>query len=278
MLQDIQPHQYDCAFLQRQVQPKDYVLPFDDAQVLLNYKNDFPFFLEYEAFIAAYGPCSAPLTYLFSIDETAFFLADGKHLAETGTFCKQDAALFRTMEPMWASFAGVTAAQLARWYNQHAFCGRCGSAMHPANGERMLACTACGQVEYPKISPAIIVGIINGEYILMSKYAGGGYRNYALIAGFMEIGETLEATLHREVMEEVGLRVKNIRYYGSQPWALSDSLLVGFFADLDGSDEIHLDERELSEAVWVHRRDVPRDESLMSLTRTMMEAFRAGKV
>ena len=278
MLQDIHPHRFDCAFHHRNAQNGDYVLPFDEEQVLLNCTKDTPAFLRYEEFCAVYNTPDTALIYLFSIDDSAFFLTDGKTLTGSDRYCKKDAGFFRTMEPAWISFAGITATQLARWYRQHAFCGHCGNSMQPAQGERMLACTLCGQVEYPKISPAIIVGIIHGDYILMSKYAGGGYRKYALIAGFMEIGETLEDTLRREVMEEVGLTVKNIRYYSSQPWALSDSLLVGFFADLDGSDEIHLDERELSEAVWMHRKDIPCDESTMSLTRTMMEAFRTGEI
>ena len=79
----------------------------------------------------------------------------------------------------------------------------------------------------------------------MSKYAGRNYKKYALLAGFAEIGETLEETVKREVMEEVGLKVKNIRYYKSQPWSFSDTLLMGFYCDLDGSDEITLDRKNL---------------------------------
>lgn len=108
----------------------------------------------------------------------------------------------------------------------------------------------------------------------MTKYAGREYKRYALIAGFTEIGETAEETVHREVMEEVGLKVKNIRYYKSQPWGFDSNLLMGFFCDLAEEGEIRLEEEELSLAEWVDYRDVPDDLEGLSLTREMMTYFR----
>ena len=104
-----------------------------------------------------------------------------------------------------------------------------------------MRCACCGNMVYPKIAPAVIVGVIYDNKILMTKYSDREYKKYALIAGFTEIGETAEETVRREVMEEVGLHVKNIRYYKSQPWALSGSLLAGFFCELDGDDTISRD-------------------------------------
>ena len=101
---------------------------------------------------------------------------------------------------------------------------------------------------FPKIAPAVIVGVTHGDKILMTKYAGREYKRYALIAGFTEIGETAEETVKREVMEEVGLTVKNIRYYKSQPWGFDSNLLLGYFCELAEEEEIHLDEEELSVA------------------------------
>jgi NAD+ diphosphatase len=101
-----------------------------------------------------------------------------------------------------------------------------------------MQCTECHNIVYPRISPAVIVAVMDGNRILMTKYAGRVFKKYALIAGYAEIGETLEETVRREVMEEVGLKVKNIRYYKSQPWAFDDSLLSGFFCELDGLKEI----------------------------------------
>ena len=110
----------------------------------------------------------------------------------------------------------------------------------------------------------------------MSKYAGREFTNYALIAGFAEIGEPIEDTVRREVMEEVGLKVKNLRFYKSQPWSFTDTLLFGFFCDLDGDDTICLDEEELSLAVWMERSQIPVDEYEISLTREMMTLFKNG--
>jgi NAD+ diphosphatase len=133
-------------------------------------------------------------------------------------------------------------------------------------------------MEYPKICPAVIVGVTHGDKILMTKYADrANSKNYALIAGFAEIGESIEETVKREVMEEVGLKVKNLRYYTSQPWSFSETLLLGFWCELEGSDEIHLDTEELSVGEWLHRSEIPEASGRISLTGTMIEAFRAGR-
>ena len=121
----------------------------------------------------------------------------------------------------------------------------------------MMECPSCGNQEYPVLCPAVIVGITNGDKIILSKYEGRRFKRYALIAGFAEIGETIEETVHREVMEEVGLKVKNLRYYKSQPWSV--------------------DHEELSMAQWVERDKVPDQGNNISLTKEMMMLFRDGK-
>ena len=98
-----------------------------------------------------------------------------------------------------------------------------------------------------------------------------------MIAGFSEAGETLEETARREVMEEVGLKIRNLHYYASQPWSFSDTLLAGFYAELDGSDEIQLEREELSEGVWLSRDEIPVQDTSISLTGTMIERFRNGE-
>jgi NAD+ diphosphatase len=98
------------------------------------------------------------------------------------------------------------------------------------------------------------------------------------VAGFVEIGETLEQAVQREVKEEVGLKVKNLKFYKSQPWPFTDTILAGFYAELDGDDAITLQEDELALGVWVNREDIPEDELKISLTGEMMDAFRNGKV
>ena len=146
--------------------------------------------------------------------------------------------------------------------------------MEQDHKERMLYCSACGNQVYPTISPAVIIGVIHRGKLLMSKYAGRDYKKFALIAGFNEIGETIEETVHREVMEEVGLKVKNLTYYKSQPWSFTDTLLMGFFADLDGDETITLDHNELSAAGWFTRDEIPVEENNLSLTNEMIMYFK----
>jgi NAD+ diphosphatase len=119
----------------------------------------------------------------------------------------------------------------------------------------------------------VIIGIIKGDQILITKYRTG-YAHSALVAGFTEFGETLEQTVEREVMEEVGLKVKNIRYYKSQPWALAQDLLAGFFCEADVNSEIHMDEIELKYAEWVPREEIVLQPNNLSLTNEMMKVFK----
>ena len=137
---------------------------------------------------------------------------------------------------------------------------------------------SCHNMEFPKICPAVIIGVTDGDKILMSKYAGRTYKKYALLAGFTEIGETLEETVQREVMEEVGLKVKNIRYYKSQPWSFTDTLLMGFYCDLDGGAAITLDREELAMAEWFQRDEIPVEPERDSITNEMIIRFKNGEV
>ena len=148
--------------------------------------------------------------------------------------------------------------------------------MEKGVAERHLVCSRCHRIIYPQIAPAVIVGVIDGDRILMTRYARRG-SGLALIAGFTEIGETVEETVRREVMEEVGVRVKDITFYKSQPWAFSGTLLMGFYAQLDGDDTLTVDTRELSEAFWVKRDAIDVANQDLSLTNEMICQFAAGK-
>ena len=178
---------------------------------------------------------------------------------------------------MYQAFARITATQLHRWKESRRFCGRCGHETEDSKTERAVVCPFCGQTEYPKICPAVIVAVHDGDRLLLTRYRGRPFKKYALIAGFNEIGESIEDTVHREVMEEAGLRVKNLRFYKSQPWVFTDTLLMGFVCELDGSDKITVQESELAEAAWHLRSELPEDHSNISLTGEMIECFRQGK-
>ena len=257
MIQDIKPHQFHNEFRPHPPTPDSRILNYHDRTIMVKKTDDhqlcFPTFQNlYENGL---GICEQ-YTYLFSIDSISYYA-----FPEVETFLPEGYEFIslqqlRYAKPQYLAFAGVTGYQLYEWYVSRRFCGKCGRPLQKDTKERMLYCDFCKQVEYPVISPAVIVAITNGDSILLSKYADREYKKYALIAGFTEVGETVEETIQREVMEEVGLNVKNIRYYKSQPWSFTGSLLLGFFCDVDGDDTIHMDSNELSIAKWVKREEI----------------------
>ncbi|MBR2526874.1 MAG: NAD(+) diphosphatase [Blautia sp.] len=219
------------------------------------------------------------LTYLFRIDQTLFFLIlDQEPVSLPGYEYEAITMLRKSRKvPQWLSFAGFTANHLSHWYQSNRFCGSCGHPTQLAEDERAIDCPVCHIRRYPRIQPAVIVGVINGDSLLITRYANRITSIPALIAGFTEIGETLEETVAREVMEETGLRVKNIRYYKSQPWGIVDDLLAGFYCDVEGDDTIRIDKNELKEALWVRREEIEGQPDHFSLTNEMMLRFRAGE-
>jgi len=271
MLQDIAPYVYSNEF--RPVPPKDdsVILSYSGRNVLL--KKDGSHF-EFPRFVDVAGSLQHEEDYiwLFNISGMDYFLS--RQVLAAGPFTYEPIRYLRSARPRHLAFAGVTGLSLHGWYDTHRFCGRCGQPMTHSDSERMVYCSHCGDVVYPKICPAVIVAVRNGNKLLVSKYAGREYKRVALIAGYSEVGETIEETVHREVMEEVGIRVKNISYYKSQPWTFTDTLLMGFFCDLDGSDELHVDHQELAMARWVDREDLPEDEEQATLTMEMITCFR----
>jgi NAD+ diphosphatase len=149
------------------------------------------------------------------------------------------------------------------------FCGRCGTKTGPVFFERAKKCPACGLVIYPRISPTIIVLITRGEEILLARsprFPGG---MHSVIAGFVESGETLEHAVHREVKEEVGIAVKNLRYFASEPWPFPDSLMIGFVAEY-AAGEIDIDNNEIVSAGWFGRDALPPLPAPMSISRALI--------
>ncbi|MEO7941507.1 MAG: NAD(+) diphosphatase [Burkholderiaceae bacterium] len=139
--------------------------------------------------------------------------------------------------------------QIVEWARTHRFCGACASPTAPMAGERCVHCTQCGHHAYPRISPAMMVLIQRGESILLARHLNSPTGLFTALAGFVEAGESLEEAIHREVLEEVGLQVRDIRYFGSQPWPFPHSLMVAFTAQYAGG-EIVLDANEIAEAAW----------------------------
>ncbi len=302
MIQDILPSHLDNQFY-RDMEAKndDPVFVFREDSLLLADQD--------EAFLlptVSELPDNTKLQFLFHLDQQPYYLAlAGRHYEEKVLTEKQIYEEKRTSEPSAPEhdvfdldgfsfvrtqsvrserlgtkkdyFITVTAYQLHRWYLNNRFCGHCGGPTEIADTERALKCPSCGNRIYPKIVPAVIVGVTNGDELLVTRYANLGVGYDALVAGFTEIGETFEQTVAREVMEETGLRVKNIRYYKSQPWGIVDDILAGFYCDVDGDTTIHRDAGELKSALWVKREDIVGQPDDMSLTNEMMIVFREGK-
>lgn len=292
MMHETAPYTYHNEYRPRPAQPESIILRYEKDKVLAKVIPAQP--AEEPLRADSTGPEDAPsyalptladcpaldaesLIYLFAMDDRTYYLATEME-APTGF------EMVQVRKPLnagllpdgWAAIVGM---QLNNWYESRRFCGRCGKPMVHDTVERMMRCPDCGMMEYPKICPGVIVGVRNGEKLLMSRYAGRPFTNYALLAGFTEIGEPIEDTIRREVMEEVGLKVKNIRFYRSQPWPFSNSLLCGFYCDLDGDDTITLDTGELAEATWFERSEIPvsKGGGPGSLTHEMIERFALGK-
>lgn len=278
MIQDIEPKIFDNSFKNRMAQPQDLFLSYKGETVLVREEKDKLWYPSFSDFQEKYPELIDQAQFLFTIEDINYYLVDEKGLDLVEGWAYVTTGRFRTEPKYWRSFAGAVGWQLHRWYDNHSFCSRCGGAMKSSEKERMLYCEACGFQVYPTISPCVIVAVHDGERILLTKYRGRAYSKYALIAGFVEIGESLEQTVHREVEEEVGLKVKNLKFYKSQPWPFTDTILAGFYAELDGDDTVILEEEELSLGVWVNREDIPPEEMSISLTGEMMEAFRLGTV
>jgi NAD+ diphosphatase len=172
-------------------------------------------------------------------------------------------------ELLWA--AG-RANQLVDWDLNHRFCGSCGRPTEDKADERAKHCPRCGRVNYPRLSPAVIVAVLKGDKILLARNKRFKTPMFSVLAGFVEPGETLEACVEREIQEEVGIAVRNIRYFGSQPWPFPDSLMIAFVADYAGG-EIRLDQTEIAEAAWFSKSDLPNIPSTVSIARRLIDWF-----
>ncbi len=274
MIQDIAPKEFHNAYALAQPAAEDalvfcfrgrkLLIGGDDARLTLPRRDQLG---------------RPPVVYLFRVNQVPFYLALSEIEPPPG-FRYEDLRRIRQrgLGPRDRTFAAFTARHLADWYQTNRFCGACGRPTEPSPRERALVCGTCGHVVYPRLNPAIIAAVTNGGRLLLTRYADSrGTASYALIAGFTEIGETLEETVHREVLEETGLRVRNLRYYKSQPWGITGDILAGFYCDVDGSDEITIDTSELSTAVWMDRAAIPLQPDDFSLTNEMMKRFRDGK-
>lgn len=221
--------------------------------------------------LAPWSPVARVAAPLVRVGERSFFL--GAVPGQT----PGSAQRLRALPDAEERFGAFCALHLARWMLTHRYCGRCGAPLILANG--CLRCVECAQEVYPTIAPAVILGLTHQGRLLVTHYADRPYRGPALVAGYCEVGETAEATCRREALEETGLRVGALRYFASQPWGLSGSLLLGFFGEVE-DPHVTLADGELADAVWTAPGDLPPPPDAagpLSLTATMIEHWRTAR-
>jgi NAD+ diphosphatase len=199
--------------------------------------------------------------------------------ADTANHAEPPAGMaFQGLRRLWGALDEETwklagrAVQIVEWDRTHRYCGRCGAGTERKMGELARVCPHCGLQQFPRISPAVIVRIERGDQLLLARSPHFAPGVYSTLAGFVEPGESLEETVAREVREEVGVEVRNIRYFGSQPWPFPHSLMIGFVADWE-SGEIRPQEGEIEDAGWFGVDGLPGLPSRFSIARALLDDF-----
>ncbi len=263
LFEDIEPHKFYIKYKNICPRPKDTVLIYDGRDVI--FRGD-----ACETY--TYAETGGDVRYLFSIDDNPYFALMSPFAG--GYKCSLDR--FFTCENRVKAFAVVTGSHISRWYQSHRVCGACAAPLIHSETERALICPSCGRVIYPEITSSVIACIENQNRILLTKYPNSEY--WSLPAGYVEAGESLETALKREVFEETGLRVTDIRYYASQPWGFSGTLSSAFVCRLDGNDTVTLEKSELSDAAWFDRHCIPDNVMSTAVTGKLINAFKNGEI
>jgi len=276
MINSILPHKFDNQYHNYTiVNDNDYIFHFKGNSLLLEINGDeYKFPVKKEL----YGEANVTVaSFLFSFnDKPCFLVWDIPQITNRYTY--KEINLFRKFKQREIAWLSMVAFQLMNWILSNKYCGKCGSKTEEKRDERAIICSGCNTIVYPKISPAIIVAIVCNDKILLAHNSNFANNWYSLVAGYADIGESLEETVIREVKEEVGLDVKNIRYCKSQPWPYSGSLMIGFVAEADELQPIHVDNIEINEAAWFTRENLPNHPPNISISGEMIELFEKGKL
>ncbi|MFC1823998.1 NAD(+) diphosphatase [Thermodesulfobacteriota bacterium] len=223
--------------------------------------------------LKALDPAPAQQLYLGSLDGRSCYaaeLSNGASFPDTFSLHRL-LSIFSLLGEELIGIAGL-ANQLVYWDQNHRYCGKCGNSTENKEDERAKICPKCGVMNFPRLSPAIIVAVVKDHQILLGHAMRFPTKFYSVLAGFVEPGESLEECVKREVLEEVGIAVKNIRYFGSQPWPYPDSLMIAFTAEYaDG--EIKIDRSEIDDAGWFSVDDLPPIPSKISIAGHLIDWF-----
>ncbi|TLX71058.1 NAD(+) diphosphatase [Labilibacter sediminis] len=270
MIQDIYPHQFSNKYIAgSQINENDYIFHFKGISLLLKQnKQGFEFPRKKDL-----KQCDSEGIFLFSLNDTRCFLIWDCQAIDHTDLAYHEANSLTTKSQAEIDWCSAVALHLKNWYEQHKYCGKCGSRNQLSNTERAIECTSCQHILYPNISPAIIVAIISDDKILLARGANWTNGMFSLVAGYVDIGETIENAVKREVKEEVGVDIKNIRYYKSQPWPFSGSMMIGFIAEADSKQTINIDQHEIAEAAWYTRDNLPTIPPQRSIAGEIIKKF-----
>lgn len=275
MLHNIEPHIFNNAFVVNASEHEnDFILCYKENMILLQEAGNEYTIPKRSDFEVEFDDNST--YFLFSINGVNCFILK-EYRGNRTDFVYQDHQFLRTMPEKELMFIGAVGFHFYKWMDEHRFCSRCGTKTSLKESERAIYCPSCELTVYPKISPAIIVAITCNDKILLAKGKHYRFNFYSLVAGYADFGESLEQTVVREVKEEVGIDIKNLHYYGSQPWPFSSSMMIGYFAEADDQQPIVIDTDELHDAKWFNREDLPETPSNISIAGEMIELFRTGK-
>ena len=223
--------------------------------------------------LAEIGLVPVRTQYLGTLDDQPCYCAElpKDTIAPDGTILRGLRELYGTLDEDLFALSG-RAIQIVDWDRTHQYCGYCATPTTQLPHERAKRCPKCGLVNYPRLSPAIIVLVSRGEELLLARAHRFPAGMYSVLAGFVEPGESLEETVVREVREEVGIEVKDIRYFGSQPWPFPNSLMIGFTATY-ASGDIAIEPQELVDAAWFSKHNLPQIPPKLSIARKLIDWF-----
>lgn len=274
MLHDIEPHIFNNRFVENAAEGEnDYILHYKNNAILLlgnETGHSIPRRCDFKGSID-----TTQTMYVFTLNgQNCFLLRDYDGNNECFTY--HDHAFLRTMPCKEFAYIGAVGIHIANWVSDNAYCSRCGSKTALKKTERAVICPSCQFTVYPKISPAVIAAITCNDKILLAR--GKHFRSafYSLIAGYVDVGETLEQAVIREAKEEAGIDVTNVRYFGNQPWPFSGSQMIGFFAEADETQPIAICEDELHDARWFAIDNLPEIPGVISIAGEMIRAFKNG--
>jgi NAD+ diphosphatase len=277
MIQEILPHRFDNRYPgNKNIGEKDYILHFNERSLLLKINGDEFEIPRREDFTEISDKTES--SFLFTLDDVPCFLIWDTLKSEKPRFIFKEINFFRNFRRQELAWISIVGFHLMNWYSNNRYCGKCGTRTQQKPDERALICPDCHRVVFPNINPAVIVAIISDHKILLARNTNFPGNWFSLIAGYVDIGESLEEALIREVKEEVGLEIKNIRYYKSQPWPLSGSMMIGFVAEADDSVPINADKKEIAEAAWFARGELPKHSSGISIAGEMIGKFEKGEL